>query len=109
MIDRNDFQASDEVVEVERKPRAGVVISVRLSPEEADKIMELAEVRGATVSKIAREALTAFLRGGSGVPVGSMWTGATVNPGSTLSMQTVAYGPVTVTKGPPVREVAGVG
>lgn len=49
-----------EVVEVERRPRAGVVLSVRLSVEEAEQLHEIAKRRGATVSRIGREALVAF-------------------------------------------------
>lgn len=61
MVSRDDFEIGTEPIEVERKPRAGVVISVRLSPDEAEQFQKIAEERGMTVSQIARQALGAFL------------------------------------------------
>ena len=63
MVRRDDFEIGDGPIEVERKPRAGVAISVRLSPDEADRLQQLAEERGITISQLVRQALGAFLRG----------------------------------------------
>lgn len=62
MVSRDDFAIGDEPVEVERKPRAGVVISVRLFAEEADRLQEIAEQGHLTVSQVVRQALGAYLR-----------------------------------------------
>ena len=56
-----DIELGDEVIEVERRPRAGVVVSVRLSADEADQLQRLAEERKTTLSHVAQEALSAFL------------------------------------------------
>jgi len=65
-----------EILEVERKSRAGVVVSVRLSADEADELQRLAEQRGTTLSKVAREAITSYLAHGPnrGIEIGP-WTG----------------------------------
>lgn len=55
--ERANFEAGDEPIKVKRQPRSGTVISVRISPEEADRLYEVAESRGKTVSQIAREAI----------------------------------------------------
>lgn len=56
-----DIELGEDAIEVERKPRAGVVISVRLSADEADRLQQLAEERKTTLSHVAHEALSAFL------------------------------------------------
>lgn len=66
VIDREDIELGDESVDVERPRRTGIVLSVRLSPEEADHLQQIAEARGLTLSKVAREALALYLRGGGG-------------------------------------------
>jgi hypothetical protein len=66
VTNREDIELGDEPVEVERPRRTGIVLSVRLSPEEADHLQQIAEVRGLTLSKVAREALMLYLRGGGG-------------------------------------------
>lgn len=65
-MNRKNLQTGDESVEVQRQVRAGIVISVRLSPEEADSLHDLAESSDKTLSQIAKEALMAHLRTGSG-------------------------------------------
>ena len=52
----DDIELGDEVIEVERRERAGVVVSVRLSAEEADRLQRMAEDRKTTLSRVAREA-----------------------------------------------------
>jgi hypothetical protein len=72
----DDIELGDEVIEVERKPRAGVVVSVRLSADEADQLQNIAEQRETTLSKVAREAVAAYLtHGPDRGPVTSPWTG----------------------------------
>ena len=60
-----DVELGDEVIEVERRPRAGVVLSVRLSPDEADRLQGIAEARRTTLSQVAREAITSYLSSGA--------------------------------------------
>jgi hypothetical protein len=64
----DDIELGDDVIEVERKPRAGVVVSVRLSPEEADQLQAIAERRGVSLSRVAREALSGYLMYGPDRP-----------------------------------------
>jgi hypothetical protein len=59
-----DVELGAKPVKVERRSRAGAVISVRLTPEEADNLQRLAMQRGTTLSRVAREAITTFVRGG---------------------------------------------
>ena len=60
-----DIELGDELIEVERRPRAGVVVSVRLSADEADRLQRLADERKTTLSHVAQEALSAYLAHGS--------------------------------------------
>lgn len=78
MVEREDFAVGDEQLQVDRRARAGVVLSVRLSAEEADRLQDLANARGMTLSRIGREAIAMFLRtGGVVVEPGLRWTGGT--------------------------------
>ncbi len=61
-MNHSDYELGDQPIEVERRPRSGVVISVRLSAEEADLLSDVAEANGKTVSQVTREALTRYLR-----------------------------------------------
>lgn len=93
-----------EVVEVERRPRAGAVISVRLSSGEAAQLQRMAEQRGSTVSRVARDALTDYLRRGStatGIRAwpGLPWTGTT-DYGNNLVLLPSTTGPLAITIGP---------
>lgn len=88
-----------EAVEVERRPRAGVVISVRLSQDEADQLQELAQQRGTTLSRVAREAITAYLgAGGSARWVAVPWTGTT-SYFNNLELIPIQPGSIVVTRG----------
>lgn len=90
MVDRDDVELGEEPVEVERRARAGVVVSVRLSADEAERVFRLAEVRGTTVSSLAREAVARYLRSGAGADSSAvMWTGVTTNFAS-LTIQSTA-------------------
>ena len=60
----DDIELGDEVIEVERRERAGVVVSVRLSAEEADRLQSMAEDRKTTLSRVAREAIATYLANG---------------------------------------------
>jgi len=66
MPEQDEFEIGTEPIEVQRKPRAGVVLSVRLSPEEADRIEDIADDRGMTVSQVARQAISSYLGTRSG-------------------------------------------
>lgn len=59
---RKDFEIGEEITDVRRGPRNGAVISVRLSAEEADRLHDIAESTERTVSQIAREALSEYIR-----------------------------------------------
>lgn len=61
-MERSDVELGECVLEVERRPRAGVVVSARLGAEEAQALFERARRDGKKVSQIAREAVLAYLR-----------------------------------------------
>jgi hypothetical protein len=78
MVERKDIELGDEPIAVQRRPRSGLVVSTRLSPEEADRLQDLAEAQGKTVSQVAREALTIYVKaGGTRAPrlFSAGWTG----------------------------------
>jgi predicted transcriptional regulator len=58
-----DFEAGDDVTEEFETPRRpfGMVVSVRIGPEESAKLIDLAEETGRTVSQVARQAIRSFL------------------------------------------------
>ncbi len=58
-----DFDLEAEPVQVKRPSRAGAVVSVRLSPDEADRLQDTADAEGVTLSKLVREAVSIFLTG----------------------------------------------
>ena len=63
---------------MERRGRADVVISVRLSRAEAQRLQNVARRLNKTLSQTAREAITGFLRGGGVGSAGApLWTMAT--------------------------------
>lgn len=64
MATHDEFEMSDEQVEVERRPKAGAVLSVRLSQEEMEQLQAVAQQRKMTVSQLAREALVEFAQAG---------------------------------------------
>ncbi len=69
---RHEDEELGEEVKVTRSRRAGMVLSVRLTPEEVEQVLHLTEARGITLSQLAREALTDYLRrGGTGGASGS--------------------------------------
>ncbi len=77
----DDIELGD-VIEVERKPRAGVVVSVRLSADEADELQSIAESRHTTLSRVVREALASYLaHGPERRPSIGPWTGTISGPG----------------------------
>lgn len=72
---REHFELGDEPVAVERRERAGVVISVRLSRDEADRLHEAARRANKTLSQTAREAIVSSLSIGVPAAAGSaVWT-----------------------------------
>ena len=95
----DDIEPGDEVIDVERKPRAGVVVSVRLSAEEADQLQRIAEGRKTTLSRIAREAPTGYLvHGPERAPTAGPWTG-TVSIGGHFELSYAAHGATARTAG----------
>jgi hypothetical protein len=61
-VDR-EYVPGEEVEVVRRKPRAGVVVSARLTAEEADLLEARAAQRGWSLSQITRDAIAYYLRG----------------------------------------------
>ena len=57
-----DIELGDSPAEVERGTRPGVVLSVRLSADQADQLEQLAEARHASLTEIAKEALSEYLK-----------------------------------------------
>jgi hypothetical protein len=73
MMNSNDLEQvelDDEILEVmPPRSRPGVVVSVRLGPDDAETLHELADRRRTTLSEIAREAITTYLhRPGARLP-----------------------------------------
>jgi hypothetical protein len=63
MSEIDDFQPGEDVTDSFEEPRrpSGIVVSVRLAPQDADRLIDLAEETGRTVSQIARQAIRSFL------------------------------------------------
>ncbi len=110
-MDRTDVEMGEETLDVERRPRAGVVVSVRLSPQEADRLQDVAERRRLTISQVAREALSAYLTGGAvGALAAAPLQGGTSNDAS-LTLIVKDYGHTAYSHGPvkePTRHAAAV-
>jgi hypothetical protein len=56
-----DFEAACQPIKVDRHPRSGGIVSVRLTEEEIDRVEKLAEARHTTISQLAHEAIRSFL------------------------------------------------
>lgn len=85
-MDRRDIELGTEPVEVETRPRAGVVVSARLTGAEAEWLFAFARQHNKRVAQVAREAILAFLRnGGEPSTRNSGWTG-TVGSGAGLNL-----------------------
>lgn len=103
----DDIELGDDVIEVEKNPRAGVVVSVRLSAEEADQLQNLAEQRRTTLSSVAREALSSYLaHGPERPPAAGPWTG-TVGTGGHFELSYASHGTFAQTVGS-VREATPI-
>lgn len=99
----DDIELGDDVIEVEKKPRAGVVVSVRLSADEADQLLSIAEMRGTTLSRVAREALGAYILHGPRRPIAvGPWTG-TMSSGNLALSFTQVHGEAPQTVGSMAR------
>lgn len=98
MVERSDIGLGEEV-KVQRRPQAGVVVSVRLPPEAAERLEQIAEVRGMIVSQVVREALLRYLGAG---PMGALtaapWT-ITTDAFSTVELTMSSYGAIARTSG----------
>lgn len=98
-MENSDIELGMDAIEVERKPRAGVVISARFSAEEADLIQGLAERRRVSLSQVVRDAVAAYLvYGASPVTIATRWTGTTSNFGN-LTLNYPTLGPSSETEG----------
>jgi hypothetical protein len=64
-IEPGDIELGDEITDVEVKRPVGLVISVRLSAEEADQLERIAERAGKSVTDVAREAVQAVIAAGA--------------------------------------------
>jgi predicted transcriptional regulator len=101
-MDPSDIELGDEPIELERRSRAGVVVSVRLSPDEADRLQDIAERRQTTLSRVAREAIKTYLTHGPvKQPAASPWTGASSFGQLVLSYS--GFGSTVRTSGPRKR------
>lgn len=103
---QENFELDDEPVDVERRPRADVVISVRLSRDEADRLHEAAKRANKTLSQTAREAITNCLGGASPPARGSIQWTVGVSSGAPVYLKTRGgeTGAYTIGEG---REVVG--
>ena len=67
-LDPSQFELGEDVTaqfEPPTKKKSGIVVSVRLSPEDADELLSLSEKTDRTVSQVAREAIRRYLAGTS--------------------------------------------
>jgi hypothetical protein len=71
-MERQDIEVERTPIKVERQPRAGAVVSVRLTEEEVERLEDVAESRHSSLSGLVREAVRVFLGFpyGAGFPVG---------------------------------------
>jgi hypothetical protein len=64
----DDIELGDDAVAVERKRRAGLIVSIRLSPEEADQLERMADARHMSLSALAKEMVAQSLGASPMVP-----------------------------------------
>lgn len=61
-MEPEDFEAGENMTDqVQKSKPMGIVVSVRLTPEDSDKLVDLAEESGKTVSQLVRQAVRSFL------------------------------------------------
>lgn len=61
-LEPEEFEAGENVTnQVRRNKPGGIVVSVRLTPEDSVRLVDLAEDSGKTISQVARQAIRAFL------------------------------------------------
>ena len=95
----DDIELGDEEITVERRPRAGEVVSVPLSAEEAGQLQAVAERGKTTLSGVGREALAGYLaRGLERPPSVGPWTG-TVSSRGHFELSYAHYGEAARTAG----------
>lgn len=66
-MERSDFELGEQV-DAETLPHSGIVVSVRLTADEADALLDLAEREGKSLARVAREALLRYVRAGGKLP-----------------------------------------
>ena len=100
-MEPNDIELGDEVLDVERRPKAGAVVSVRLTPDETGRLQAIARSRHVTLSQVTREAITSYLSRAP-VPMVAALTG-TVNYGAGLHIYS-SVAALSGTKGNRIRQ-----
>lgn len=101
VFDPNAYELGEDVTDtVEKSKKAGgMVVSVRLSRDEADRLVEYAEQNDRTVSQVARLALRQFLND-IREPMVAL---STASVAGTASMVVHLYAPAVYTAGDPCR------
>jgi predicted transcriptional regulator len=61
-MEPEDLELGAEPIDVERRTRSGVVVSVRLSADEADLLQAIAQSHHVTLTDVAREAIIAYIQ-----------------------------------------------
>ena len=89
-MESEEFEAGENVTDQVRRNRpTGIVVSVRLTPEDSAKLIDLAEESGKTVSQVAREAIRTFISQGGKRP-----TFVPEITGETADIKIVAFAPL---------------
>ena len=89
-IEPEEFEAGENVTDqVRRNKPSGIVISVRLTPEDSIKLVDLAEESGKTVSQVARQAIRSFIAQSARPP-----TFVPEITGGTKDFKVVAFAPL---------------
>lgn len=101
-IPLEEFEAGENVTDQFASPKrpSGIVISVRLDPQDADRLVDHAEATGRTLSQVGREAIRDYLRYGLRSGYEPELT-ISASDGVSLFVRTNARGPST--EGCPVR------
>jgi len=106
MTTKQEFEPGEEVLDVDRRPRSGVVVSVRLSEQEAIHLSGIAAARRMTMSQVVRQAVSEFLNGVSVERLAAMpwapWSGATTAH-APLQLIVPSSRPVLRTEGAPTE------
>ncbi len=61
-MNHDDIELGDTPIQVERQPRAGIVVSVRFDADEADGLEVAAEYAGQSLSRLVHDVVRDYLR-----------------------------------------------